>query len=173
MEQVLETVVARCRAALVSRDPQGAVEVIVGEAMRDPAVAAAIAPLTEFARLDDLAIHRSAEMTVLAGTMPPGFVAGPHNHNIWSVVGVCSGQEDNSYFERDGEGLRQVGAASVTGPGVLPNPADVIHAIRNPLDEPLVVFHVYGGDLFATERSSWNPETHEETVFDWSQVAGN
>jgi len=56
-------------------------------------------------------------------------------------------------------------------PGVLPNAAGVIHAIRNPLDEPLVVLHAYGGDLFGTPRSNWDPETHEEIPFDWKKVA--
>lgn len=62
-------------------------------------------------------------------------------------------------------------------PGVLPNDADVIHAIRNPLDVPLdvplVVLHAYGGDLFATPRSNWDPETNEEIPFDWEKVNSN
>jgi predicted metal-dependent enzyme (double-stranded beta helix superfamily) len=107
---------------------------------------------------------------LLAGALPPGFSAGPHNHNLWSVVGVCAGQEDNQFFERDGEGLKRCGGASVVGPGVLSNGADVIHAIRNPLNTPLLVLHAYGGDLFATPRSNWDAETHEEIPYDWEKV---
>jgi len=140
------------------------------EAARDPAVAAAISRRTQFASLEDLAIHQSETLTLLAGSLPPGFKAAPHNHNLWSVVAVCSGQEDNRFFERDGDGLRQVGTASVVGPGVLANNADVIHAISNPLDQPLVILHAYGGDLFATPRSNWDPDTHEEIPYDWSKV---
>ncbi len=100
-------------------------------------------------------IHRSDDLTLLAGALPPGFRAAPHNHNLWSVVSVCAGQEDNQFFEREGEGLRQVGEASVVAPGVLSNPAEVIHAIHNPLDTPLLVLHAYGGDLIGTPRSNW------------------
>jgi hypothetical protein len=55
-------------------------------------------------------------------------------------------------------------------PGVLPNGTHVIHAISNPLDESLLALHAYGGDLFATPRSNWDPETHEEIPFDWTKV---
>ncbi len=143
---------------------------ILTKAAHDPAVADAISARTEFKRLEDLAIHRSGELTVLAGALPPGFVAGPHNHNIWSVVAVCGGREDNEFFERDATGLRQVGEASVVAPGVLPNDPEAIHAIRNPLDEPLLALHAYGGDLFATPRSSWDAESFEEIPFDWNTV---
>ena len=170
MEPTFATVVERCQRALEGPDPQSSVAAILLEAAKDPAVAEAISNRTEFANLEDLAIHRSQRLTLLAGALPPGFSAGPHNHNLWSVVSVCAGQEDNQFFERDGEGLRQKGAASVIAPGVLANDADVIHAISNPLDAPLVVLHAYGGDLFATPRSHWDPETHEEIPYEWEKV---
>ena len=143
---------------------------ILLEAVQNPVIVAAISTRTKFADLSDLAIYRDDGLTLLAGAMPPGFGAAPHNHNIWSVVGVCSGQEDNTFFERTADGLRQCGQVSIVGPGVLSNDADVIHAIRNPLNEPLLALHAYGGDLFAVARSSWHPETHEEIPFDWRKV---
>lgn len=54
---------------------------------------------------------------------------------------------------------------------MLSNAADVIHAIRNPLEVPLVALHAYGGDLFAVARSNWDPDTHEEIPFDWQKVS--
>ena len=170
MDEVLAPVVERCRSALDAPDPQAAIETILLEAAKNPAIAGAIAGRTKFSDLSDLAVYRSDTLTVLAGALPPGFRASPHNHNLWSVVGVCGGQENNDFYERDGDGLRQTGSKSVVAPGVLPNAADVIHAIHNPLDEPLLALHAYGGDLFAVERSTWNPETHEEIPFDWRAV---
>jgi len=171
MDEVLAEVTKKCLNALDSPHPQSAVESILREAAKDPAVLRAISVRTKFASLQDLAIYRSARLTLLAGSLPPGFAAGPHNHNLWSVVSVCSGQEDNEYFRWDGQTLEPSGKTSVVAPGVQPNPADVIHAIRNPLDEPLVVLHAYGGDLFGTPRSNWDPQTHEEIPFDWKKVA--
>jgi hypothetical protein len=34
----------------------------------------------------------------------------------------------------------------------------------------LLVLHAYGGDLFATARSNWDLETHEEIPYDWEKV---
>jgi len=35
----------------------------------------------------------------------------------------------------------------------------------------LRAIHAHGGDLLATERSNWNPETREEMKYDWRAVA--
>ena len=118
MNSALENIVAECRRAVESPSPQAEVLAVRDAAANDPAVGKAISALTSFQTLQDLELHRSEELTVLAGALPPGFRAAPHNHNIWSVVAVCGGQEDNQFFERDGDGLRQVGEASVIAPGV-------------------------------------------------------
>lgn len=98
--------------------PKAEVVAIFELAAQDSAVGEAISALTDFQSLEDLAIHRSENLTVLAGSLPPGFSAAPHNHNVWSVVAVCGCQEDNQFFERDGDRLRHVGEASVIAPGV-------------------------------------------------------
>jgi predicted metal-dependent enzyme (double-stranded beta helix superfamily) len=170
VESTLVAIIERCKLALDTPDPQASVEEILLEAAGDPEIAAAIAKRTSFSSLADLAIHRSDSLTLLAGTLPPGFNAAPHNHNLWSVVSVCEGQEDNQFYQRDGDGLKQTGSVSVVAPGVLANAADVIHSICNPLEQPLVVLHAYGGDLFAVPRSNWDAETHEEIPFDWEKV---
>ena len=170
MDDVFGPIIEQCINAIDSPDARSRIKAIVLSAAQNPDVARAISERTKFADLADLAIHRSDTLTLLAGALPPGFRAAPHNHNLWSVVGVCGGQEDNQFFERDGAGLRKKGETSVVAPGVLANGADVIHAISNPLDEPLLALHVYAGDLFATPRSTWHPETHEEIPFDWKSV---
>ena len=91
MDEVFTQVVDRCRNTLESADAQSEVETIVLEAIEDPAIVDAIARRTKIASLEDLAIHRSDRLTLLAGTLPPGFSAGPHNHNIWSVVRLATG----------------------------------------------------------------------------------
>jgi predicted metal-dependent enzyme (double-stranded beta helix superfamily) len=170
MENAFTSVTEKCLAALQTADPQRSIASILLDAAKDPAIVEAISTRTKFASLEDLAIYRSESLTLLAGAVPPGFKAGPHNHNLWSVVSVCAGQEDNEFYERSGDGLKQIGRTSVVAPGVLPNSADVIHAICNPLNVPLLVLHAYGGDLFAVSRSNWDPETHEEIAFEWKRV---
>jgi len=171
LEPVFEKLIDRCRQVIDLPDAQSRIEAIVLQAVSDPDIVDAISRRTKFADLEDLAIHRSKKLTLLAGALPAGFGAAPHNHNLWSVVGVGAGQEDNTFFERDGDGLRQTAVVSVPAPGVIANSADVIHSIRNPLDTALVALHAYGGDLFAVARSNWDPQTHEEIPFDWQKAS--
>lgn len=167
----LDTFVARCDAASREADAQARIEALLREAIERPAeVGAALASYRNLTNLEDLVVFRSERLTLLHGLIPPGFAAAPHNHNLWSVIAVYDGQEDNTFFERGGDGLVEVGRASVTAPGVIANDANVIHAVCNPRTTMLRAIHAYGGDLLATERSNWNAETHEETVFDWRKV---
>lgn len=174
MGRNLGQVVENLQAAVGGPDAQDQAEQIVSGAVADQHVAEEILEEQEGATsLEEMAVHRSEELTVLAAVLPPGFSAAPHNHNIWSVVGVVRGREDNEFFERDGDELRSVGEKQVVAPGVLANPVDVIHSIANTLEEPLLALHAYGGDLLATPRSNWNPDTHEEIPFDWEQVSSD
>jgi predicted metal-dependent enzyme (double-stranded beta helix superfamily) len=167
----LQQFIAECQAASEEREAQDKVQTLICEAMAEPeALSDSLADYSRFAKLEDLIFHRTDTLTLLAARLPPGFVAGPHNHNLWSVVGVYGGQEDNIFYERDGDKLREVGHASVVAPGVLGNAKEVIHGISNPLDTGLLALHAYGGDLLTTPRSTWDPETHHEIPFAWRTV---
>jgi hypothetical protein len=63
-------------------NPQASIEAILLEAARDPDIAEAISERIRFANLADLAVQRSESLTLLAGALPPGFNAAPHNHNL-------------------------------------------------------------------------------------------
>lgn len=168
----LTTFISRCDAASRCVDAQARIELLLRGAVEHPTqLADALGGYTGTSSLEALAIHRSEKLTLLHGLLPPGFAAAPHNHNLWSVIAVYEGQEDNVFFERDGDALVENRRASVIAPGVLANDADVVHSIVNPRDTELRAIHAYGGDLFATRRSSWDAQTHEETEFDWSKVA--
>lgn len=171
MEEPLENIIRRFADAVASPDPQASAERVMAEIVRDPEVVAAAAGRSDCRELRDLVIHKDERLTVLAGAIPAGFSTSPHNHSLWSVVGVASGREDNTFFERDEEtGLRKVREVSVVAPGVLANTVDAIHAIANPLDEPLVAIHVYGGNLLEVDRSSWDSQTLEEIPFQWDRM---
>lgn len=168
--KALNAFIERCKLALQDPDPQASVEAIMQEALGDPALRQDVAARKGLTPADDLYAYRTQDLTVLAAALPPGFRAEPHNHNLWSVVGVCDGQEDNEFFEVQDGKLTCTRRETVTGPGILSNPADVIHAIHNPLDTPLIAVHVYGGDLLETPRSTWDRETHEELQFTWEKA---
>jgi len=168
----LATFVADCASASRQPDAQHRIAGLLREAVQRPTdLAEALSGYTNPTTLEDLAFYRSEHLTLLHGLLPPGFQAAPHNHNLWSVVGVYEGQEDNVFYVRNGDRLLETRRASVVAPGVLENDADAIHSIENPRSTGLRAVHAYGGDLFATPRSNWDAETHEEQAFDWRKVA--
>jgi len=155
-----------------------AVKELITDALRDP-TAVQNALDAELARREIVRsgianniCYRSPTLTVLKAMTPPRYKTPPHNHNMWVVIGTCSGQEDNTFYRRGPRGLKAAGGKQLRTGDVLMLGAETIHAIANPLDRASCAIHVYGGDLLNfTNRSVWNPFTFEEYPYDLKLVS--
>jgi len=103
--------------------------------------------------------HRSADLTVLNIVWAPLMQLLPHEHNMWSLIGIYTGREDNIFWERREGQVSAVKALAVAPGRVVPLARDVIHSVTNPIEKLTGAIHIYGGDFFATPRSEWDPET--------------
>ena len=94
----------------------------------------------------------------------------PHNNEMWAVIGIYTGREDNIFWRRvadeDGGLIEAAGAEALSEKDVVPLGPGIIHSVTNPIPRLTGAIHVYGGDFFATERSEWEPETLEERPYD-------
>ena len=90
----------------------------------------------------------------------------PHNHNMWAVVGVYTGREDNIFWRRDNGVIEAAGAKALSVKDAEPMGRDIIHSVTNPVEKLTGAIHVYGGDFFGAPRSEWNPETLTERPYD-------
>ncbi len=104
-------------------------------------------------------------------TIPP-----PHNHEMWAVIGILGGREDNIFWRRvkdDPNGrIEAAGAKALSTGGDVcemggPN---IIHSVTNPIPKLTAALHVYGGDFFEAERSEWEPERLTEHRLDIETV---
>ena len=86
----------------------------------------------------------------------------PHEHNMWALIGIYTGREDNVFWERRDGRVSAVKALDLSKGDVTSLRRDVIHSVANPIDKLTGAIHVYGGDFFATPRSEWDPETLTE-----------
>ncbi len=159
-----------CRAALPGG--QRAVRDVVAEAMREPG--AVLAGLGEPTAGGLVPLYRSAELTIVNVIWQPKMVIQPHNHELWAVIGVYSGREDNILWRRlpeEAEGrIEGAGAKSLSTGDTLALGADVIHSVINPIPRLTGAIHVYGGDFFAQPRSEWDPDSLREKPYDMEKV---
>jgi predicted metal-dependent enzyme (double-stranded beta helix superfamily) len=162
----IERFVESCRAARVGSDPERALRDLVAEAVSDPAACAAQLREPEHAGFEVL--YHAPDLTILDFTWAPWMPFKPHNHCMWSVVGIFSGREDNVFWRRRERTIEAAGARSLgVGDATLLGP-DIIHSVVNPSAKLTRAIHVYGGDYFAPPRprSEWDPETLHERPWD-------
>ena len=164
----LEKFIDDCRHAVQASDSHTAVRELVTEAVSDPS--ALMASLGEPARGGVHRLHVAEDLTVLNIVWAPRMTLKPHNHNMWAVIGLYTGREDNIFWRRvkdADEGLVEAAGAKSLGVGeVAPLGKDIVHSVTNPLSRCTGALHVYGGNFFETPRSEWNPETLNERPYD-------
>jgi len=163
-----DELVAACRAAAADAEPRRAVREVLERTMSVPGdVAEALQPQQGGLTL----LHQSGAVTVVHVVWAPGMRIYPHDHQMWAVIGIYGGQEDNSFYRRDpadrGQLVASGGKELRTG-DVLVLGADAIHAVANPTDRLTGAIHVYGGDFVNQPRSQWGPGPMEERPHDFA-----
>ena len=91
----------------------------------------------------------------------------PHDHQLWAVIGLYGGQEDNTFYRRnrDGQGLERAGFRELQSQDAINLGRDAIHAVHNPRQMYTGAIHIYGGDFFAKPRSEWADESSPEMPY--------
>ena len=160
----LDRFIADCRAALTERTPEIAVKELVARAVAEPSDVEKVLGTPSAGGVGRL--HHSPDLTILNVIWTPEMAIYPHDHRMWTVIGLYGGREENTFYRRDKQGLAQAGAKQLAIRDAAVLGRDVIHAVTNPLRQFTGAIHVYGGDFFATPRSEWAPDTLEERPYD-------
>ena len=161
-----------CRSAV--GEGQKAVRELVLEAVADPS--GIVSELGEPTKAGVYPIYHGTDCTVINFVWAPCMTLLPHNHNMFAVIGIYSGREDNVFWRRIGDGagegtgpgIEAAGAESM-GPGQAATLGrDIIHSVANPITKLTSAIHVYGGDFFnpPKPRSQWDHETLVEQPWD-------
>ena len=168
----LDQLVADCRAALKEDPSHKLVREVVERAVSNPS--AVIRALGEPQRAEMQTLYRADDLTILNVIWAPWMNLLPHNHQMWAVIGIYTGREDNIFWRRipgapNGK-LEAAGARALSEKDAVPLGRDIIHSVRNPLPRFTGALHVYGGDFFGVPRSEWNPETLLERPLEGEQM---
>jgi len=160
----VERFVEDCKAAVAEDDSHKAVREILARAVSEPEQVLAGVGEPKEAGFQKL-LHRD-DLTILNVVWAPLMTLLPHNHNMWAVIGVYTGREDNIFWRRNGAIIEAAGATALAVKDAEPLGRDIVHSVTNPIEKLTGAIHIYGGDFFAEPRSEWDPETLTERPYD-------
>lgn len=156
---------ADCETAIQEDDSHKAVQEVVARAVAQPTEVLKALGEPRGGALQKL--YQSPKLTVLNVVWPPSMTIMPHNHQMWAVIGMYTGREDNIFWRRlDSGKIEAAGAQSLSARDTTPLGRDIIHSVTNPIPRLSGGIHVYGGDFFGVARSEWDPESLSERPFD-------
>ncbi|MEO8407165.1 MAG: hypothetical protein ABI476_01885 [Oxalobacteraceae bacterium] len=149
---------------------QGAIRELVAEAVSDSARMMSELGTPEHAGITP--IYRSRDLTIINFVWAPYMNIMPHNHQMFSVVGIYSGREDNVFWRRTATSIDAAGAKSLGVGDAVALGRETIHSVLNPIGKMTCAIHVYGGDFFAPDepRSEWDHETLIERPWNIDKV---
>lgn len=149
----IQELVERCRDAATTQEPAADVVEVLDAFLHQPRLEQQLGTAD---RSTYEALYRGRDLLVLHGVVPPTpRPVDPHDHRMWAVIGVYHGQEDNWLFVRTDRALELTERLSVRAGEIRQLDASTIHSVQAAGGGYLGAVHVYGGDLFATPRSTW------------------
>jgi len=166
--------VAECLTAVRSDDGvHAAVKDIVDRAVSIPlAIEAEVRARTESPMMTIW--HRSDELTVLHIVWPPDVDLFAHDHNMWAVIGIYGGREDNQFYRHLENGrIEPHTGKTLTESDVIMLGSEVVHSVANPTRDWTAALHVYGGEFFTTPRTMWSKDTLEPMPLDVEFIKEN
>jgi predicted metal-dependent enzyme (double-stranded beta helix superfamily) len=145
---------------------QSAIRELVSAALSRPSQVSGWFAEPGHAGIDTL--YRSDTLTIINFTWAPYMSLMPHNHNMYAVIGLYEGREDNIFWRRTDSSIEAAGAKSLGRGEVVTLGRDIIHSVLNPTRRMTRALHIYGGDFFQPDepRKEWDPETLQERLYD-------
>ncbi len=153
-----------------AKEGQAAVREVVQAAVANPD--SIISELGEPEHAGITPLYRDTDLTIINFAWAPCMSLMPHNHQMFAVIGIYSGREDNVFWKRNDSSIEAAGAKSLGVGDVATLGKNIIHSVLNTIGKMTTAIHVYGGDFFdpAEPRSEWDHETLSESPWDIDKV---
>lgn len=120
--------IAECRRSLDEDEPQLAVRDVVARAISNPAAVERERGVADGWRVEVL--YNDEDLTIMHFVWPPSVDLFPHEHKMWSTVGIYGGIEDNTYYRRAGHSIEANGYRRGEVGDVLLMGVDGIHSVQ-------------------------------------------
>jgi predicted metal-dependent enzyme (double-stranded beta helix superfamily) len=170
---VLEEFVAACRAAVdAGSDVSQTIAGLMRELVSEPATLAAAVPAFADDEVDttpsgyrlggEAVLHQTPDLTVMVLDTLPGVVQPAHDHAMNAFIGVFEGCEEQRFWTRTSDGVEATTGRLLEAGEMVALGERAIHAISSPEGQAARAVHVYLGDIYAVERSVFEPDTMTE-----------
>lgn len=146
-----------CIKAHMETDARSAVREVLARAVSDHS--AVLNGLGDPSKAGLDVLLSSPTLTIFAAAWAPQMNLLPHDHEMWALIGIYTGREDNIFWRQGEDGIEAVAVNCLFEGDVATLEADAIHSVTNPLLRFTGGIHIYGGDFFAAPRHQWDPET--------------
>jgi predicted metal-dependent enzyme (double-stranded beta helix superfamily) len=163
-----------CNDALRQEPSQSSVREVVAQAVANPS--AVLKALGEPRKGEIQTLYRANDLTILNVIWAPWMTLLPHNHQMWAVIGIYTGREDNIFWRRlpdsKSTNVEAAGARALAAKDAVSLGREIIHSVTNPIPRFTGAIHVYGGDFFGpVGRTEWDAETLLEQPCDGARMA--
>ena len=168
----LDRFIEDCRQARAEGDDHMAVREVVARACSAPEQMLVALGAPERGGIQKL--YHAPDLTIINVVWGPRMTLRPHNHEMWAVIGIYGGREDNVFWRRlegSSEGrIEAAGAKALSTGDAVALGRDIVHSVTNPISKLTGAIHVYGGDFYHTSRSEWDPESLREVPYDMEET---
>ena len=89
----LDQLISDCKKGVKESDPQTAINEILARVVSEGT--SVISALGEPKRAEMQKLHQGNDLTILNVIWAPWMTLLPHNHEMWAVIGIYTGREDN------------------------------------------------------------------------------
>lgn len=103
-------------------------------------------------------------LTVETTAFAPGVQSPIHNHGTWGVVALLQGQEQQTFWRREGDRVELVETHCFSPGEIVSFTPDAIHQVTALGDQPSVTFNLYG-DTQPKSRFRFDPATSTAKQF--------
>lgn len=107
--------------------------------------------------------------SVVSFVWGPGQKTPLHDHRVWGLIGMLRGREAETQFVREPNGRFEQRETTVLTPGevaILTPEVNDYHQVANALaDQASISIHVYGANIGAVSRATYDPESGREKKF--------
>lgn len=158
-----EDFISKCKELIKLEDGRKNIKSLVEECIVDSAQI--IDQLGELNSAGFEILYRSDNLTIINFVWAPGMELHAHNHNIWAVIGIYSGIEENTFYVRKNESIIKQTTKNLEPGDVVLLGENVIHSVKNPTKAATGGLHVYGGDFVAVMRSEWDMTSFQESPY--------